>query len=137
MVTGYNVPIGYNVPSFPSLHTPGEGHIYQLSYLYYTFDIWRFTLYWSLIFSVSFHLCAALMAIIMHKKVVGSIWILVVYLGIAGVESFISGSIIGLLIAAIYKAGMFGMSTWIPFVWGLIQILFMVITSYSMMSTVL
>lgn len=40
-------------------------------------------------------------------------------------------------IAAIYKAGLFSMSTWIPMCCGMIQILLNLVTSYPMMSVVM
>lgn len=138
MTVGNNIPVGYTVPSFPSLHFPNaNNNAFHLSFLYYTSDIWRFTVLWTLIFYGAFHFCAASLAVIMHRKfVIGGTWILLAYGLVAGIEALISGSITGLMIGAIYKAGLFGMSTWIPFVWGLLQVLFMVITSYSMMSAV-
>ncbi|CAN6666195.1 hypothetical protein TRVA0_037S01486 [Trichomonascus vanleenenianus] len=138
VVAGSNVPVGYTVPPFPSLYFPTENNkAYQLSFLYYTYDIWRFTLFWTLIFMLSFHMCAAGLAVIMHHKWLGGLWIITVYAVISGIEAIISGTIVGLMLSAVYKAGLFGVSTWIPFVWGLIQVIFLVISSYSMMSAVL
>jgi hypothetical protein len=132
-----NVPVGYVVPPFPSLHFPIGSPAYKASFLYYTNDIWRFTFLWSLIFSYAFHGGAAAVAIAGHRKVIGSLWILVVYGFIAGVYAALSGTISGFLLAATYRAGMFSMSTWIPFVWGLMMTLYLVITSYSMMASIL
>jgi hypothetical protein len=108
------------VPSFPSLHFPdANNNAFHLSFLYYTSDVWRFTVLWTLIFYGAFHFCAASLAVFMHRKfVIGGTWILLAYGVVAGIEALISGSITGLMIGAIYKAGLFGMSTWIPFVWG-------------------
>lgn len=105
--------------------------------LYYLGDIWRFTFYWTLIFFLSFHGCAALWASLMHRKFVGGFWILTTYFLVAGAQAAISGSLVGLMLGAVYRAGLFGMTTWIPLAWGAVQILYMVIRSYSMMSTLL
>lgn len=48
----FTVPIGYVVPDFPSLYWPvgsTKPH-YDIANLYYTYDIWRFTVIWTLIF---------------------------------------------------------------------------------------
>lgn len=140
VIIGNNVPVGYSTPPFPSLYFPigPNSKQYHLSYLYYQGDVWRFTLYWTLIWMLAFHLCAASLAVLMHqRKFIGGLWIFVVYGIVSGAQALLSGSFTGLMIGAIYKAGLFGVSTWIPFVWGLIQILFLVISSYSMMSAVL
>uniref|UniRef100_A0A060T4R8 ARAD1B05412p n=1 Tax=Blastobotrys adeninivorans TaxID=409370 RepID=A0A060T4R8_BLAAD len=133
-----NVPVGYTVPRFPSLYFPEiSENAFNYSYLYYTRDIWRFTVLWTLIFYGVFHVGAAGWAMLMHRKLyLGGLWILVLYALLAGVQAIISGTIVGFVISAIYHAGLLGMSTWIPFVWGLIQVLFLVVTSYSSVSNV-
>lgn len=44
---------------------------------------------------------------------------------------------LGLAIAAIYNAGAYRMSTWVPFLWGLIQALVVIMGSYSTVTTIL
>lgn len=43
----------------------------------------------------------------------------------------------GVVLSIIYNAGFFVMSTWIPFLWALIQVLIVVIGSYSTITTIL
>ena len=45
-------------------------------------------------------------------------------------------TLVGFTLAAVYNAG-FKMSTWIPFFWGLIQILTVVSAGYSTVSSIL
>jgi hypothetical protein len=130
-----DIPVGYTVPPFPSLYWPVGDDRYSLAYLYYAADIWRFTVFWTLTFFVAFYATAGLWAALVHRSrphkallVFGS------YALIGGVQGFLSGSVIGVLMAAIYKAGVFSMSTWIPLCCGVFQILFNVVTSYSMVS---
>lgn len=52
-------------------------------------------------------------------------------------STFFSLSIAGVVLAIIYNAGFFVMSTWIPFLWALIQVLIVVIGSYSTITTIL
>lgn len=73
----------------------------------------------------------------MHRKISGFVWIVLIYMVFSGIQAVVSGSVVSLFVATFYNAGTFGMTTWIPFVWGAAQILFQVITSYSMMSTLL
>lgn len=132
------IPIDYVVPSFPSLYFPIGSPEFKSALLFYPYDIWKFTLYWTFIFFASFHLCASIWASIMHRKsLMDSIYIILFYLIFSGIQALISGSLVGLFIGALYRSGTFGMTTWLPFSWGAIQILFQVVTSYSMMSTLL
>ncbi|GMG19743.1 unnamed protein product [Ambrosiozyma monospora] len=59
------------------------------------------------------------------------------YIIVGAMQSFVSGSLVGLLICAIYKSGAFKMNTWIPCVYGIIITLYNVITSYSLTIAIL
>lgn len=92
------VPINYEVPSFPSLYDPLPAHHHQAYYLYYTKDIWRFTLFWTLIFYGATHLTVAGCAVLTHFRNWNVIWIVpLVYIFIAALESLLAGSIIGVV----------------------------------------
>jgi hypothetical protein len=59
------------------------------------------------------------------------VWIIpVVYLTIGGMEALLSGSLVGLIVGAVYNAGYFKMSTWTPFLWGLINCLIVILGSF-------
>ncbi|ODQ65458.1 hypothetical protein NADFUDRAFT_25637, partial [Nadsonia fulvescens var. elongata DSM 6958] len=132
-----SVPIGYETPIFPSLYWPYGSNTFTASYLFYISDIWRFTVLWTIILYTVFHFCAGLWAAIMHRKVIGGVWIVIVYVLLGAIQAIISGSCVGLLVGYIYSSGLFNMSTWIPLVWAVIQILFMVMNSYTMSSAIL
>ncbi|KAK6459553.1 uncharacterized protein RJT20DRAFT_124798 [Scheffersomyces xylosifermentans] len=151
-VSSLNVPIGYSTPDFPSLYWPiGPHHQkYQESFLYYSIDIWTFTVAWTLIFFGIFYVIAGLMSVfhnlfndyrhrlrISKLSVVNSLVTVLAYVGIGLFRGFISGAVIGIMLGAIYKAGSLTMSTWIPLSWGCAQILFDVCTSYSTSSILL
>lgn len=70
------------------------------------------------------------------------------YAAIAGIEAVLAGSIVGLMYAppssvwwllwltkdrlgAVYDAGYFRMSTWLPFVWSLINVLVLILSAFS------
>lgn len=90
------VPINYVTPAFPSLYDPFPGRGNIAFYLYHTKDIWRFTLFWTLIFYMAFHLTVAACALLMQ----GRNWkiclaVPVVYAVIGAVEATLAGSIVG------------------------------------------
>ncbi len=53
------------------------------------------------------------------------------YIFVGVFQAFVAGSIIGILIAAIYTATQFGVTPWIPFVYSLIITLYNIASSYS------
>lgn len=129
-ITSNDVPVGYETPTFPSLHWP-TGLRTTVHVLYDVHSIWRFTLYWSLIFNVGFYAVAGLWASLMHRKQAGGFWIMAVYLAYGGVQGVAGGTITGFLIGNIYSSGLFAMSTWIPLCCAAVQILFDFAVSFS------
>ncbi|RHZ72062.1 hypothetical protein CDV55_108047 [Aspergillus turcosus] len=128
------VPINYQTPPFPALYDPvPTHHPPQVYYLYYTRDIWRFTLYWTFIFYAASHLAVAACAVVTQ----GRNWrvclaVPLVFSVIAGLEALLAGSIIGLILGAVYEAGNFRMSTWVPMLWGGINVLVLILSSFPM-----
>lgn len=149
-VSASNVPIGYSVPGFPSLFWPlgPTAASYQLLFLYYSIDIWCFTVYWSLFFfTVSYTLvgvtaCAnmnfkcyrelKMIPQMQNRSVFGRlIMVAVMYVLMGASQGFFSGALVGLMLLAIYRAGSLAMSTWIPFCWGFAMIFYHICLSYS------
>lgn len=61
------------------------------------------------------------------------VWLIpLVYMVIAGVEALIGGSLVGLVLGAIYNAGYFKMSTWTPFIWGVVNMLVLILGSFRL-----
>lgn len=147
-VSSQNYPIGYITPQFPSIYWP-LGPLkqkYEKLFLYYSGDIWRFTVYWSIIFFAAFYSLVGVWAcfnivfkglrlrrITNGKRPFGrralSVVLLYVLSGVA--QGFLTGAIVGLMLQAIYRAGALTMSTWIPFCWGFGLILYHICSSYS------
>lgn len=127
------VPVNYQVPSFPSLYDPiraktSGGPAY---YLYYTDDIWRFTLYWTLILYGAAHLAVAACAAVMQWRNWRVIWVVpLVYAIVGGLEGLLAGSVVGLVLGAVYEAGNFMMSTWIPLIWAGVNVLVLILSSF-------
>lgn len=46
---------------------------------------------------------------------------------VAGFVALVSGTVVGFALAAVYSAGGFSMSTWVPFMWGMIQVVVLII----------
>ncbi|KZZ95871.1 hypothetical protein AAL_04167 [Moelleriella libera RCEF 2490] len=130
-------PLGYETPSFPSLNVQTlQDRTPQRTYtLYHISDVWKFTVIWTLITYTTFHLGAVFVALFNHG-LKGSSWrylwaIPITYLLIAGVEGLLAGSIVGLMLGAVYKAGYYEMNTWIPCTWGFINVIVLIISSFS------
>lgn len=127
-------PIGYVTPKFPALFWPTSSS-FDHAYLYHTRDIWLFTALWGMILSIGVYLIASLWILITHfprkhnrRRVVA---ISLAYVSWGALNGFISGSLIGLLIAALYNASQFRLTPWIPFVWGLIIVIYTILSSYK------
>lgn len=136
-ITNNDVPIGYVTPSFPSLHWPISNGKFSLAVLYDVVVIWKFTLYWSLIFNGAFYGIAGLWASYSHRRRAGGLWIMAIYLVYGGIQAVAAGTVIGFLIGSIYSAGLFSMSTWIPPCCVIVQILFDFSVSYLSSGTIM
>lgn len=147
-VSSQNYPIGYTPPAFPSVYWP-LGPLrekYDQLFLYYSTDIWKFTVYWSMIcFATVYTLvgvCACfnivfkglrLRRITNGKRSFGrkAVTVAALYILSGLSQGFIVGAIVGLMLQAIYRAGSLSMSTWIPFCWGFALVLYHICSSYS------
>jgi len=160
---GAGVPLSYETPSFPALYWPVHANPGDPRYLYFLSDIYRYTLYWTLITIVAAHSCVATWAVLMqfasatqrrkylnspqgkalsvkNRNLIGEnpigetmswVWIVpVVYIVIGASEALLAGSLVGLVLGAIYNAGYFRMSTWTPLLWGVINMLVLVVSSF-------
>ncbi|KAF2735993.1 hypothetical protein EJ04DRAFT_463962 [Polyplosphaeria fusca] len=126
------VPLGYETPSFPSLYWPLPPGASTPYYLYHPSDIWRFTTVWTLLFYGSIHMVVAAWACMVQWRNWKLIWITPIFFAVvAGLEGMIAGSVVGGLLGAVYQAGYFKMSTWIPFVWALVNALVLILSSFA------
>ncbi|EFX00722.1 integral membrane protein [Grosmannia clavigera kw1407] len=130
-------PDNYTTPPFPSLYWPPQD-THSAGSLYYLFDIWRFTLLWTLILYAIFHIGVAAVALSVQLLFSGRpaywryLWTIPVsYAVVAGIQAVFAGSFVALIIGAAYISGPFWMSTWIPFIWGWACVLVILISSFS------
>jgi len=137
-------PDNYTTPSFPSLYNPhaeffrgadtnSSTIIPGTYYLYYSGDIWRFTLYWTLLcYGVTFLLTGTWAFVVFSKKSVTLAALIPLgFVLVAACFATIGASIVGFVLAAVYSVGYFSMSTWVPFLWALVQIMVAIMGSYS------
>lgn len=90
------VPLGYTTPPFPSLYWPLPAGATQSFYLYRPDDIFRFTVYWTLLLVGGIHFITALWACIVQWRNWKLIWIaLPVFSIVGGVEALVAGAIVG------------------------------------------
>lgn len=115
----------YRTPPFPSLYwLIGPPHLVHPAYLYHIKDIWRFTLFWTLILLEAAHLLVANYAVVIvwwggrsdpsrsmkdekspstrgrtgGWRKLKVLWMVpVVYGVVAGVEAVLAGSVVGLM----------------------------------------
>ncbi|KAI9807796.1 MAG: hypothetical protein M1825_005101 [Sarcosagium campestre] len=132
-------PVDYITPAFPSLYWPFREKARDAAYLYYSTDVWRFTILWTLIVYAAVFVTASLYAVVMQMRNWKFVWMIpLAYAVVGGIEAVLAGSVVGLVwvlsfifIGAVYSAGFFKMSTWIPFVWSLINVLVLILSSFS------
>ncbi|GAA6008161.1 May24p [Rhodotorula paludigena] len=122
-------PDGYVEPSWPGLYNPLGGDAGR--YLYRPEQIWRFTVYDTLVLvgTVYFFagcLCGANFAR-RHPRL--ALLAPVVYSTVGIGLGFVGATIIGYCLAALYNAAFLRMSTWVPALYSLILTLTLVLSS--------
>ncbi|KAI9225789.1 MAG: hypothetical protein DHS80DRAFT_19768 [Piptocephalis tieghemiana] len=133
----FTAPVEYTVPSFPSLYWPPTGQNHRND-LYDVYHIWLFTMCWTVILFFGVYGSAGLWAVwVFRHKSRAAILSPVILSSLACLGAFISGSIIGLCLGLIYTAGHYSMSTWVPFLWAIIQALVSIMGAYSTMTSIL
>lgn len=96
--TTQTAPPFYDTPPFPSLYWFIRGKPHDPQYLYHQGDIWRFTLFWTIIVYELIHIAASGYALVILRKNWRFIWIVpIAYIAIAGAEAILAGSVVGLL----------------------------------------
>ncbi|RKP24080.1 hypothetical protein SYNPS1DRAFT_6003, partial [Syncephalis pseudoplumigaleata] len=94
-------------------------------------EVWHFTLIWTLIFVCTIYFLAGLWAMFSLRGR-PYFWAPPLLFGVLGaLGAIIGGTLAGIILGAIYDAGYFRMSPWVPFMWGLAQALITIISSYS------
>jgi hypothetical protein len=97
-----DIPAEYTVPPFPSLFWPPQASsiiLYELD------EMWKFTLFWTLILYGLFHLGAVGIAVLMQGGKRMSSWkylwlVPLIYALIAGFEALIAGTLVGLMLVS-------------------------------------
>ncbi|MCJ1270670.1 hypothetical protein MMC22_010567 [Lobaria immixta] len=90
-------PDGYETPRFPGLYS-FQAVFRNPQYLYHARDIWRFTLYWTIIIYEGFHVAASGYAVAVQWRNWKMMWMIPpLYMFVAGVEAVLAGSVVGLL----------------------------------------
>ena len=136
-ITTANIAVGYTAPKFPSLTMSFLTDDVASEYLFYFQDIWKFTLWWTMIVFGAVYLASGVLAAVCQRSVFTGLFIVVFYVAWGEVQAVVSGSVVGLLLAATYRTGSLTMNTWIPLIWGITQILYVVVLSYSSSSIIL
>lgn len=156
-------PLSYTTPPFPSLYWPFDINPGVAKYLYSLEDIWKFTLFWTLLTIPIAHLVVSTWAVLMqfstaykrhrflksaeglklskkNRKLLGEkplqecitwVWLIpLIYMVVGGIEALLAGSLVGIILGAVYNAGYFRMSTWTPFIWSIVNMLVLILGSF-------
>lgn len=92
-------PLDYTVPPFPSLYVPIIGVPEAQNYLYHLTDVWRFTLFWTLILYAGTHFIVAAFAVAVQWRNYRTMWVIPVgYMLVSGLEALLAGSLVGLVL---------------------------------------
>ncbi|AEY98003.1 FAFR319Wp [Eremothecium gossypii FDAG1] len=124
-----NPPAGYVSPSFPSLLWTADDRA-NGALLYYTKDIVRFTIFWTLILVGGMYGAVGLIAGYSHRRITGGVGILAIYLLLGALHAILGGTFSGLITAAIYRAALIAMSTWIPLASAVVQALYLLCAAF-------
>lgn len=135
-ITNGDVPVGYIRPDFPALSFTLSENPYTSALLFYAWDIYVFTVFWFLIFSIGLHVIVVAVVYITGYKRREMTWshtafVFVSYVALGAFYGFVLGSFIGLLLGSIYRAGALHMSTWVPFTWAFGVTLFTIFSSHE------
>ncbi|ORX86311.1 hypothetical protein K493DRAFT_291307 [Basidiobolus meristosporus CBS 931.73] len=131
-----SVPPGYVRPPWPSLYWPFGSDV-NSRYLYYLHDVWIFTTFWTLLFAGIVHGVLGVWAFLAIRRTRWSFLIPLVFLVLGLLAAFCSGTVMGYVLAIVYNAGSFRMSTWVPCLWGMIHTLVCIMNSYSTVTSIL
>ncbi|GAA5917211.1 hypothetical protein JCM6882_002259 [Rhodosporidiobolus microsporus] len=124
----FGPPDGYVEPSWPGLYTPLTG---SAQYLYTPEQIWRFTLYDTLVLTGSVYFFSGCWCALNFSKRHPRLALLapLVWSATGLVLAFIGATICGYCLAALANAAFLRLSTWTPALWALIQTLILVLSS--------
>ncbi|CAG8487343.1 2386_t:CDS:2 [Diversispora eburnea] len=80
---------------------------------------------------------AGLLAWVVFHKYRWSFLIPISFVIVALLTGLVGGTIVGFLLASLYKSGNFEMSVWVPFLWGLIQAFLLLLGCFTTFTTIL
>lgn len=99
--TGSIAPDDYQTPAFPGLYS-FQTAFAEPVYLYHSRDIWRFTLFWTIIIFEGFYLAASGYAVVVQWRNWKMMWIApLLYMFVAGIQAVLAGSVVGLMYVSI------------------------------------
>lgn len=94
-------PDDYKIPPFPGLYS-FQTAFTEPSYLYHSRDIWRFTLFWTIIIFEGCYLAASTYAVVVQWRNWKTMWIApLLYMFVAGIQAVLAGSVVGLMYVSI------------------------------------
>lgn len=91
-------PDDYETPNFPGLYLFRAASSNEAIYLYHRYDIWRFTLFWTIIIFEGFYVAASGYAVVVQWRNWKMMCMVpVLYMVVAGAEAILAGTVVGLM----------------------------------------
>jgi len=126
----FGPPSDYLEPSWPGLYPPFA----TPNYLYTPYSIWRFTVFWTILLFGLVFLFASLLSLPSffrrHHRL--SLLLPLVFVGVGVLGAFVSGTIVGYALAALYNSTFLRMSTFVPALYGAVQTLILIAGAYTL-----
>ncbi|KAM0793351.1 hypothetical protein ACM66B_000806 [Microbotryomycetes sp. NB124-2] len=128
----FGPPDGYTTPKWPALFNP----VTEPRYLYTPGAIWRFVLFWTMILYGAVFLIMGLWCSAVFAKRHPRLALLapVIFLSVGLAIAFVSGTVVGYCLAALYNAAFLRMSTYVPALWAVLQLLILLYFSLTTQS---
>ncbi|GAA5916864.1 hypothetical protein JCM8208_001938 [Rhodotorula glutinis] len=129
----FGPPDGYVEPSWPGFYVLG---VERAKYLYSPEQIWRFTLYDTLVlFGTVYFLAGCLCGANFSRRHPRLALVAPAAFSLVGMTlGFVSATIVGYALAALYNAAFLRMSCWIPAIWSLVQLFVLILASTTIQS---
>ena len=100
-------------------------------------DFWYFIMLWSTLFCTVGYFLLSLWAYFVFKRYPLALIIPPIFTVVGALTGFVGGSLIGLVLAVLYQAASFKMSTYIALLWGLLYTILLLLSSNSTITTLL
>ncbi|KAK4050489.1 hypothetical protein OIO90_005072 [Microbotryomycetes sp. JL221] len=128
----FGPPDGYTTPEWPALYNP----VTAPQYLYTPGAIWRFVLFWTMVLyaAVFFIMGVWCMTVFIKRHPRLALLAPLIFTTVGLMIAFVSATVVGYCLAALYNAAFLRMSTYTPALWAVLQLLILLYFSLTTQS---